>query len=124
MIIVAVLLAGSIVLLSALIGPKRRGAVKDGTYESGMAPIADARRRFRVRFYIVAVLFLLFDVEVLLLWPWAPVYARACASDELFVLSNGAMTGKGFLLASMGVFVLLLVVGLVYEWRRGVFRWD
>ena len=128
--VVAVLLAGSIIVLSHLIGPKKaHGPIKDEAYESGMPPITDARRRFRVRFYIVAVLFLLFDVEVLLLWPWAPVFTKTCETNESFRLATGVMAsevmaGKGFLLASMGLFVLLLIVGLVYEWRRGVFRWD
>ena len=122
--IIAVLLAGSILVLPHLIGPRRRGPVKDGAYESGVAPVGDARRRLHIRFYIVAVLFLLFDVEVLLLWPVAPVYTRVCRGEEALRLADGTAAGPGFLLVAMGLFVLLLVVGLVYEWRRGVFRWD
>ncbi len=74
---------------------------------------------------MVAVLFLLLDVEVLLLWPWAPVFTRACrGGDGLLTLSNDAVAGAGFLLVSMVIFVVLLIVGLIYEWRRGVFQWD
>ncbi len=124
-IVFAILLAGGILLASHLIGPRREhGAVKDGTYESGVPLVTDARRRFHVRFYIVAVLFLLFDVEVLMLWPWAPVFTKVCQTDGSVPLSNGAIAGPGYLLGAMGIFVLLLVIGLVYEWKRGVFQWD
>lgn len=124
--ILAMGLAGGILLLSALVGPRRsHGAVKDEAYESGMPPVTEARRRFHIRFYVVAVLFLLLDVEVLLLWPWAPVFTRACrGGDGLLTLSNDAVAGAGFLLVSMVIFVVLLIVGLIYEWRRGVFQWD
>jgi len=76
-IILATLIAGSMLALAHLIGPKRAGRVKDATYESGVPVVGDARRRFNVRFYIVAMLFL-----------------------------------------------LILLVGYVYAWRKGVFRWD
>lgn len=120
----ATLIAGAILVLSHLVGPKRRGPVKDESYESGMPPIADARRRFHVRFYMVAVLFLLFDVEVVLLWPWAPVFHRAAARGEMVELAGGASAGTAYLLGAMGLFLALLLVGLIYEWRKGVFRWD
>jgi NADH-quinone oxidoreductase subunit A len=120
----ATVVAGAILGLTHLVGPKRRGPVKDESYESGMPPIADARRRFRVRFYMVAVLFLLFDVEVALLWPWAPVFNRAASRGEAVELPTGASLGTGFLLGAMGLFLALLVVGFLYEWRKGVFRWD
>jgi NADH-quinone oxidoreductase subunit A len=119
----AMLVAGAILVLSYLIGPKRQGPVKHGSYESGMPPISDARRRFGIRFYVVAVLFLLFDVEVLLLWPWAPLFVKACREGTVFQLPN-AVAGAGFLLVAMAIFLFFLIVGFVYEWRRGVFRWD
>ncbi len=122
-IILATLIAGSMLALAHLIGPKRAGRVKDATYESGVPVVGDARRRFNVRFYIVAMLFLLFDVEVVFLWPWAPVYFGAAVRGE--TVSAGAWSvGKGFLLAEMVVFLLILLVGYVYAWRKGVFRWD
>jgi NADH-quinone oxidoreductase subunit A len=119
---VATVAALAILLLTHLVGPKRKGAVKDGVYESGMPPVADARRRFNVRFYIVAMLFLLFDVEVIILWPWALAYYEA-AHGGVAADPAGLLT-KGFLLAGAGVFLILLLVGYVYEWRKGVFQWD
>jgi NADH-quinone oxidoreductase subunit A len=120
----AVFVAGAILALSHLIGPKRRGPAKHAPYESGVPPVTDARRRFHVRFYIVAALFLLFDVEVVFLWPWAPVFYRAAVKGEAIELSNGVALGKGFLLAEMAVFMAILLVGYAYAWRKGVFRWD
>ena len=121
---VAVAIAGSILILGHLIGPKRKGPTKGGTYESGVPTVGDARRQFNVRFYVVALLFLLFDVEVLFLWPWVPVFYHS-AMDERASLKMGDWTvSKDFLLAGMGVFLVILLVGYVYEWRKGVFRWD
>jgi len=119
---VAVAMAGLILLLTHLVGPRRSGAVKQGVYESGMPPVADARRRFNVRFYIVAMLFLLFDVEVVILWPWALAYYEAATASSAAV--SAELAGKGFLLAGAGIFLFLLLVGYVYEWRKGVFQWD
>ena len=127
---VAVAMAGSILILTHLIGGRRlfrggfKGPVKHGTYESGVPTITDARRQFNVRFYIVAMVFLLFDVEVVFLWPWAPVFHRS-ATDETIRLAWGGMPiTTGFLLAEMGAFLVILLVGYVYAWRKGVFRWD
>lgn len=120
---VAVVMAGAILVLTHLIGPKRKGDRKDETYESGMPPVEDARRRFNVRFYIVALLFLLFDVEVIILWPWALIFHDAAVaknSGEAVAQAPNA----GFLLCGAGFFFLLLLVGYVYEWRKGVFEWD
>lgn len=114
--------AGVILLLSHFIGPSRHGPVKDDTYESGMEPIGDARRRFHVRFYIVAMLFLLFDVEVVFLWPWAPMFYDAAVRNNPVVSGEGAF-GPTFLLVEMVVFLAILLVGYLYAWRKGVFRW-
>ncbi|MHC4065960.1 MAG: NADH-quinone oxidoreductase subunit A [Planctomycetota bacterium] len=111
----------AILVITHLVGPSRKGEVKDETYESGMPLITDARRRFNLRFYIVAMLFLLFDVEVVFLWPWAPVFYDAAVGGE----TTGPFgAGKGFLLAEMAVFFAILLVGYVYAWRKGVFRWN
>src|SRR5271168_2229860 len=64
------------IALSLFLGPKRTGPGKETTYESGMLPIGDARRRFNVRFYIVAMIFLVFDVEVIFFYPWATIFAQ------------------------------------------------
>jgi len=112
-------------IVSTVFGPKKRhGETKDGTYESGMPLVHDSRRRFNIRFYIVALLFLLFDVEVVFLWPWALVYFDSAANGQTVPLDDGTVVGKGFLLLGMAVFFSLLVFGLIYEWVKGAFRWD
>lgn len=108
--------------LTHVLGPKRRGPTKSATYEAGMSPVGDARLRFNVRFYIVAVLFLLFDVEVVFLWPWAVVFYEAAMTGQPVEMA-GEMFDKTFLLLSMGVFFALLVIGFVYEWGKGAFKW-
>ena len=98
------------------IGPRRRTPVKLMPYESGMDPVGDARRHFDVKFYLIAILFLVFDVELLFLYPWAVVAYRQ---------------QPGLLPASFSwvvfwevmVFLITLAIAYVYAWRRGVFRW-
>ncbi len=119
-----ILLGGIILILAHTIGPKRKGPVKDATYESGMPAIGDARQRFNVRFYIVAMLFLLFDVEVVFLWPWARVFADVAGGGPSLSLGGGAVADKTFLAMEMVVFMAILLVGYVYAWRKGVFEWD
>ena len=102
-----------------LIGPTKRTPVKQMTYESGMDPIGDARQHFDVKFYLVAIMFLVFDVELLFLFPWAviayePGASAAGALPEAF---------KGPVFWSVLVFIILLLVGYLYDWRKGVFRW-
>lgn len=117
-------LAIAMLVLAHVLGPKRRGPVKDSAYESGMPIIGDTRRRFNIRFYIVAMLFLLFDVEVVFLWPWATVFHRAATEGAVVSMENGVPAGKEYFLVGMGLFFLLLVFGLVYEWKKGAFEWD
>jgi NADH-quinone oxidoreductase subunit A len=109
-----------ILILAHALGPGRHGSVKDATYESGMEPIGDARRRFKVQFYIVAMLFLLFDVEVVFLWPWAPLFHETAVGGQ--PLAGGF--DKTFLLVEMVVFLGILLVGYVYAWWKGVFQWN
>lgn len=102
------------VVLTTVLGPTRKGEVKGTVYESGMNPIGDTRRRFNVRFYILAMTFLLFDVEIVFLYPWAVTFP---ALDE----------GSGLtplFLARMLFFILTSIVAFVYAWRKGVFRYD
>ncbi|MEE9294562.1 MAG: NADH-quinone oxidoreductase subunit A [Phycisphaerae bacterium] len=126
-ILFVIALIGSItavmLLLAHLVRPAKTGAVKDSTYESGMPVIGDARKRFNVRFYVVAMLFLLFDVEVVFLWPWALVFHDAATAGETIPTDMG-QPDAGVLLAAMGLFAGFLVIGFVYEWRRGMFQWD
>jgi NADH-quinone oxidoreductase subunit A len=101
------------VVLSSLIGPSRTGPGKETTYESGMVPVGDTRRRFNVRFYIVAMIFLVIDVDIIFMYPWATIFSSHV---------NTAI--GGMLLGEMFVFVGLLVLAYVYAWGKGVFRWD
>ena len=115
MIVIAVGFAVGNLVLSLWIGPKRTGAGKEIPYESGMVPIGDARRRFNVRFYVVAMIFLVFDVEIVFFYPWATRF-----SDEVIRHTEMATT----MLISMGIFVLILLIAYFYAWGKGVFRWD
>ncbi len=123
LILVMIGMAGAILVLSHLVGPKRHGAVKDSVYESGMPLVGDARRRFNVKFYLVAMMFLLFDVEIVFLWPWAVVFYDAAVKGNP-IESGAGPVGAAFLLGAMAVFFLVLVVGYVYDWGKGVFRWS
>lgn len=122
LIAVAVVTPAVILVLSHFVGPRRGGQKKYDTYESGMPVIGDARKRFNARFYIVAMLFLLFDVEVIFFWPWAKVFYAAAVHGQEIVRPEGVY-GSTFLLVGMSVFFLLLLVGFIYEWRKGVFKW-
>lgn len=129
LIVVAVGLAALILVVAHVIGPKRVGPIKHATYESGMDPIGDTRRRFNVRFYVIAVLFLVFDVELIFLYPFAVLMPRLHAREgEPHFAWAREMVAAGYtpayLLGAIGVFFALLLVGLIYEWRRGVFKWN
>ena len=124
LILLVAITAAAMLILAHAIGPKRHGPVKDSAYESGMPIIQDTRRRFNVRFYIVAMLFLLFDVEIIFMWPWAQVFHRAAVGGAVIPLEGGGVAGKDFLLVGMGLFFVLLVFGLVYEWKKGAFQWE
>lgn len=124
LITVATFIALLIIVLTHIIGPKRHGPVKDSPYESGMPVIGDARRRFNVRFYIIAMLFLLFDVEVVLLWPCVLVYRKVASGQRELIDAAGMMVDKGLIIGAIAVFVGLLLWGYLYDMRRGVLRWD
>ncbi len=113
LIILAVLMAFFVVLLGHLFGPKRPSERKGNTYESGMKPIGPGTRRLPVRFYLTAVLFILFDIEIVFFLPWAVVLR------EFVNLNMGA-----FALIEMGIFILILLVGYVYAWKKGALEWE
>ena len=118
------LLAVGLLVVGTLLGPKRQGLVKEMPYESGMDPIHDTRRRFDVRFHLVAVAFLLFDVELLFHYPWA--VASRNEDGLSYVAATVGETQSFSRLLVFGevlVFISLLALGLVYAWRKGVFRW-
>jgi NADH-quinone oxidoreductase subunit A len=106
-------------VLSLIIGPSRSGPGKETTYESGMVPVGDTHQRFNVRFYIVAMIFLVFDVEIVFMYPWATIFAPASQMGTVNGIDLGA-----FLLLEMIVFVAILLVAYFYAWGKGVFRWD
>ncbi len=121
--------AVGILVATHLIGPKRVGPQKHDTYESGMEPFTDARRRFGVHFYLIAVLFLIFDVEVVFLYPWAVLFPRLHAEAgeqhaEWAQTLAAAGYGPMYMFGAIGIFFALLLVGFIYEWRRGVFKWN
>jgi NADH-quinone oxidoreductase subunit A len=94
--------------LGYLLGPKRPNSEKNSPYECGFAPFDDARMPFDVRFYLVAILFIIFDLETAFLVPWAVVFRSL----------------GWFGLIAMGIFLGLLVIGFIYEWKRGALEWE
>ena len=90
-------------------------------YESGMDPVHDTRRRFDVRFHLVAIAFLIFDVELLFIYPWA-VASRHAEGVDLAV-AEGLISNRGLVFGGISFFLVIVVAGLVYEWRKGVLRW-
>jgi NADH-quinone oxidoreductase subunit A len=114
-------LAAGLLVVGTLIGPRRAGRVKEMPYESGMDPIHDTRRRFDVRFHLVAIAFLVFDVELLFLYPWAVASRNPEGVDA--AVREGLVSGRGLVFAEAMVFILLLAAGFAYAWRKGVFRW-
>jgi len=114
-VVIVVGLAGSILLAAHTIGPRRRTPVKQMPYESGMDPIGNARQRFDVKFYLIAILFLVFDVELLFLYPWA-----VSAYEKL---TGEAQRLQAPIFWELLVFIATLAVAYVYAWRKGVFKW-
>jgi NADH-quinone oxidoreductase subunit A len=112
-------------VLAHVAGPRKRTLVKEMPYESGMDPVGDARQPFDVKFYLVAILFLVFDVELLFLYPWAvTAYAGADALDQAGAANPGIPQElSGTVFALMLVFMATLVIAYIYAWRKGVFRW-
>jgi NADH-quinone oxidoreductase subunit A len=108
MIAVATLIALIAIGLGELFGPKKKSDVKNMPYESGMNPYGEGTRRMPVRFYLIAVLFILFDIEVVFFLPWAVVFRRLGI----------------FGLVEMIIFIAILLVGYVYAWKKGALEWE
>lgn len=112
LLVLAAVVAGVILFLSSKVGPKRRSLVKDSPYECGLDPVGTARERVDVRFSLIAMLFIVFDIEVVFFFPWAVLYKQFIAE------------GMGlFFFAEMGLFILILAVGLAFVWRKGILDW-
>jgi NADH-quinone oxidoreductase subunit A len=116
LLLILLFVAGALVA-THLVGPRKDTAVKLMPYESGMDPIGSARHQFDVRFYLIAILFLVFDVELLFLYPWAVIAYREGA-----VATWRTEFGR-LVFFEILVFVATLAVAYVYAWRKGVFRW-
>ena len=108
LLILATGLAGLVVMIGHLFGPHRPTLRKSVPYESGMRPIGPGTRRMPVHFYLVAVLFILFDIEVVFFLPWAVVFKRLGL----------------FGLVEMFIFILILLVGYFYAWKKGALEWE
>jgi NADH-quinone oxidoreductase subunit A len=99
-------------------------AVKSQPYESGMSPLGDARERFSVKFYLVAMLFIVFDIETVFMIPWGVYYRQLSCAVPLVAGACPAGSLSFFGLVEMLVFVAILVVGFVYVWKKGALTWD
>ncbi len=153
-ILVAAAVSVGMIAAPRLLAPRKHTAVKEMPYESGMDPIHDVRRRFAVRFHLVAIAFLVFDVELLFLYPWAVATAqqgsgfrvqglgqgeqrsgvteqKSVAESNLsaaprgidFAVASGWVSDRGLVFGGAMMFILLVVLGFVYDWRKGVFQW-
>jgi NADH-quinone oxidoreductase subunit A len=107
-ILIALAVASAMIGLSALLGRRLRDPVKSSPYESGMKPIGNARERFSVKFYLVGMVFILFDIEAIFLYPWAVIYRQL----------------KLFAFFEMLLFILLVLCGFFYIWKKGVLDWS
>jgi NADH-quinone oxidoreductase subunit A len=143
-------LAAVLLVMGNVFNPRRPGPVKRMPYESGMDPIHDTRRRFDVRFYLLAIAFLVFDVELLFLYPWAvtawparladspaagagadrlaeppvtPATHAAVAALQQSGAGRELVGTRHLVFAGVMVFIALLTLGFIYDWRKGVFRW-
>jgi NADH-quinone oxidoreductase subunit A len=116
----AVLMLG----LSALTMRSRPTPVKQSPYESGIPPLGDARERFSVKFYMVAVLFIIFDIETVFMIPWGAYFQQLSCAQPLVggACPRGAVSLFG--LTEMLVFIAILLVGFVYVWKKGALQWD
>lgn len=107
-VVIAMAIAALMLGLSSILGKKVRNRVKDMPYESGIVPTGDARHRFSVKFYLVGMLFILFDIEAIFLYPWAVVYREL----------------KMFAFVEMLVFIVLILCGFFYIWKKGALDWS
>jgi NADH-quinone oxidoreductase subunit A len=107
-VVIAFVLAAGLVGGGLLLGKRVRNTAKDTPYESGMVPVGSARERFSVKFYLVAMVFILFDIEAIFLYPWAVVYREL----------------KLFAFVEMLLFIVLVLAGFFYVWKKGVLDWS
>ncbi len=113
LVVIAVLFGLGSLVFSTLIGPKKPSKVKLAPYECGCEPVGTARERFSIKFYLIAMLFILFDIECVFMYPWAVVYKS--------YIAGGLGT---FILSEMLVFIAILFVGYIYVWKKGALEWE
>jgi len=106
--VIAIGVAGAMIGLSAVLGRRVKDPVKSSPYESGMKPVGNARERFSVKYYLVAMVFILFDIEAIFLYPWAVIYRQL----------------KLFAFFEMLLFIVLVLCGFFYIWKKGVLSWS
>ena len=114
LLLMAVIFAAVNLIGTHILGPRKYEAAKEIAYESGMNPIGSARKRFNVRFYILAMTFLVFDVEIIFLYPWSVTFTKLPPQSP----------EAGLFLGRILFFIATSVIAYVYAWRKGVFRWD
>ncbi len=107
-IVIGILFGISPIVIGSLVAPHRPSKEKSSPYECGFEPSQDARMKFDVRFYLVAILFIIFDLEIAFLFPWAVVF--------------GELAWAGII--GMGIFLLILTIGFIYEWKKGALEWE
>ena len=105
---VSAIIGIALIVIGNLLGPRRPDAEKAAPYECGFEAFEDARMRFDVRYYLIAILFIIFDLEIAFVFPWATVFGKL------------GLLG----LVEMGMFLLLLVIGFVYVWKKGALEWE
>jgi NADH-quinone oxidoreductase subunit A len=109
---VAVIFAASSIIISIVFGPKRPNPEKLSIYESGVEPVGSAHSKFSVKYYLVAMLFILFDIEIVFMYPWAVTFKHFTGQMLIYAL------------VEMVVFIALLFIGLIYIYRKGSLKWN
>lgn len=109
--IVATIIPLAILVITNILGPNKPSDRKLSVYESGMPPVGDAHPKFSIKFYIIGMLFILFDIEIVFMYPWAVIY-KQWISTSLFILVEGL------------VFIGILLVGYIYAWKKGALEWE
>ena len=112
--VAVIIVVAANLIMSHMIGPQADGSTKAIAYESGMNPIGSTRKRFNVRFYIMAMTFLVFDVEIIFLYPWAVTYTQLEPGSSESLLFLGRIL----------FFITTSIIAYIYAWKKGVFRWD
>jgi NADH-quinone oxidoreductase subunit A len=109
--ILATIVPLAILVITHVLGPRKPSERKLSVYESGMPPVGDAHPKFSIKFYIIGMLFILFDIEIVFMYPWAVIY-KQWISTSLFILIEGL------------VFIGILLVGYIYAWKKGALEWE